>query len=128
MNLTNLWWSLPNWLTNLIQPTNKTSITLVAYKQDGGWYFNAPSLLTWKESLVFTNVLDQIADGDDHVSLTVSTYPMDGAMHLWYEGDDALDQTASIYVWGTQTVWLCGWLPWYFGTKPSDLWVTASKG
>ena len=71
-----------------------------------------------------TDQLDAMAQGEDHVSLTVTTYPVDGAMKLWFEGHDPLDMSASIYVDPDgKTVWLCGWLPWYFGTKPEALWV-----
>ena len=124
MNLTNLWWSLPKWMTNLVKPNNPTSLTIHAYKWNGDWYFNAPHLLTWMESLVFTDVLDELAVGGNKCTLTISTTHVDGAISIWYEGDDAWDQTASIYVWGTKTIWLCGWLPWFFGYKPSTLWIT----
>lgn len=126
MNLSNLWWSVPKWMTNLVKPTNPTSLTIHPYKKDGSWYFNSPLLLTWKESLVFTEVLDELADGETSMSLSISTEPTDGALSIWYEGDDAWDQTASIYVYGTKTVWLCGWLLWFFGCKPSTLYVTVN--
>ncbi len=75
-----------------------------------------------------TKQLDELADGADKLSLTVTTYPVDGALKLWLEGDDALDQTASIYVDPDgNTVWLCGWLLWYFNHKPTNLFITKNK-
>ena len=60
--LTNFWWALPSWLTDMVQPKNKQQITFTAYKaEDGKWFFNKPLLLTWKESLVFTEALDELA-------------------------------------------------------------------
>ena len=130
MNLTNLWWSLPPQLTKLIQPKGKTSITFKAYKEGEQWYFNAPLLLTWKESLMMPKQLDEMAEGAQSLWLKASIYKEEGAtLKIWYEGDDTWDQTASIYIDPAgQTIWLCGWLPWYFGYKPENLWISKAKG
>lgn len=124
MNFTNLWWSLPPQLTKLIQPKGKTSIAIKAYKEGEQWYFNAPLLLTWKESLMMPDQLDEMAEGATSVWIEATTYKVEGAMKIWYEGDDTWDQTASIYVDPNgKTVWLCGWLLWFFGYKPEALWI-----
>ena len=120
-----IWWMLPQWLTSAIQPKNKTSFTLTAFKHEEQWFFHAPLLLTWWEGLAPVNQLNELAKGKDKVKLTVTTHPVDGAMKLTYQEDDALDQSASVYFDpDLQTVWLCGWLPWYFGGKPEYLYVT----
>ena len=121
------WWSLPKWLTNLIQPKNKTSFTFTAFKHDGQWFFHAPLLLTWWEGLAPVAQLEELANGKDKVKLTVCTYPVKGALKLTYQEDDPLDLSASIYFDPQlRTVWLCGWLPWYFQGKPAHLYVTTT--
>ena len=118
------WWALPSWVTKLIQPKGKTSITFTAFKHDGYWFFHLPQYLTWWEGLHSGHVLEQLSKGADQVTLTTTTYPVDGALKLTYQEDDALDLSASIYFTpDLQTVWLCGWLPWYFGHKPEYLYV-----
>ena len=125
MNTTATWWALPKWITDAIQPKGKTSISFKAYKKGENWYFDAPLLLTWNEGLACTDQLDELADGSDSIWITASTEPIeDAAMKIWYEGDDAWDQTASIYIDPKgKTIWLCGWLLWYFGYKPEYLWI-----
>ena len=124
---TNFWWSLPEALTSLIKPQGKTSIKIKAYKTDGAWYFNAPHLLTWKESLLFPKQLDALADGSNSIWLTISTEPIEGAMKIWLEGHDPLDMSASIYIDPNgEEIWLCKWNQWYFGEKKENLWI--SKG
>ena len=121
------WWSLPKWITGLIQPKGKTSIKFTAFVHEGLWYFHLPQYLTWWEGLAPVAQLEEFAKGADHVSLTVTTYPVEGAMKFWFEGHDPLDLSASIYVDPLgRTCWLCGWLPWYFGHKPEALYVKAN--
>ena len=116
---------LPQWLTSAIQPKNKTSFTLTAFKHGEEWFFHAPLLLTWWEGLAPVNQLNELAKGKDKVKLTVTTFEVDGALKLTYDQDDPWDQSASHYFDpDLQTVWLCGWLPWYFGGKPEYLYVT----
>ena len=122
---TNLWWSLPQSLQSLIKPKGKEDITFKAYKEGDQWYFNAPLLLTWKESLMMPEQLDELADGNDSLWITATTYPMEGAMKIWLEGHDPMDMTASIYIDPNgKTIWLCGWLLWFFGYKPENLWIS----
>ncbi len=126
MDLTNFWWSLPTWLTDKVKPNGKTTLSFTAYKADDGyWYFNKPALLTWKESLVFTDALNELAGDSTKLDMTLSSEPIPGAHKAWYCQDDPLDLTASHYYWGDHLIWLCGWLPWYFGDKPENLWFTA---
>ena len=71
--------------------------------------------------------LDEMAEGAQSLWLKASIYKEEGAMKIWYEGDDTWDQTASIYIDPAgQTIWLCGWLPWYFGYKPENLWISTA--
>ena len=117
----------PKWLTSAIQPKNKTSFTFTAFKHDGQWFFHPPLLLTWWDGLAPAEQLEELAKGKHEVKLTVCTDPIKGALKLTYQEDDPLDQSASIYFDPQlRTVWLCGWLPWYFGTKPAYLHVTAT--
>jgi len=89
--------------------------TFTAFKHDGQWFFHAPLLLTCWEGLAPAEQLEELAKGKDEVKLT-------------YQEDDPLDQSASIYFDPQlRTVWLCGWLPWYFGTKPAYLYVTTAN-
>ena len=69
--------------------------------------------------------LDELADGNDSLWITATTYPMEGAMKIWLEGHDPMDMTASIYIDPNgKTIWLCGWLLWFFGYKPENLWIS----
>ena len=119
------WWSTPSWITNIIKPKDKTTLSFVAYKHGNGWYFDKPSLLTWKEALVFDEALDEISQGHSKINFTLSSVPIHGAEKAWYFQDDPIDMTASHYYWKDHLIWLCGWLPWYFGHKPQNLWFTA---
>ena len=102
--------------------------TFTAFKHDGQWFFHASLLLTWWEGLAPAEQLEELAKGKDEVKLTVCTDPIKGALKLTYQEDDPLDQSASIYFDPQlRTVWLCGWLPWYFGTKPAYLYATTAN-
>ena len=119
------WWSTPTWITDLVKPKGATTLKFIAYKYKGGWYFDKPTLLTWKEALVFTEALDELADGHDKLKFTLSSEPIKGGEKAWYFQDDPIDTSASHYYWKDHLIWLCGWLPWYFGCKPTNLWFTA---
>ena len=122
-----LWWKLPKSLTNLVKPSGKTTLKFTAYKTEGNWYFDKPELLTWKELLVFTEAMDELAEGASKLKMVLSSTPIEGAHKAWYYQDDPFDVSASHYYWGDHLIWLCGWLPWYFDGKPETLYFTTEK-
>ena len=140
-DITNSWWSLPEWVKAAIKP-NKTTWTFPAYKGDGkNWYMDIPSLLTWKESLTggteecldwwyekmtgkkpvpgskFTMTLSDKAS----VGYTTHLHHEPTEMHsCWTGGEDT-------YWWepiSKTTCWLCPYLPWLMGGVPKKMYVT----
>ena len=121
----NLFWKTPEWLKQLLKPHHPNSLTFTAYKEGNEWFFNlAP--ITWGETLCFPEVLDELSHGKDKLKLSVTTYPVEGALTAHYLWDDVWCQEGSIYAFGEHNIYLCPWLQWFFGTKPECLWLIAS--
>ena len=123
MNITNIFWKIPESVTDFFKPKGKTSITFTAYKVGDGWYFNYPPI-TWMESLVFTKAMDEIAKGKNKIKMTITTYKVDGAEKAWKFQDDPIWMEATEYYWKDHMIWICPWAQWYFGHKPDNFWFT----
>ena len=119
--MTNSFWSLPQSVRDDNRPVGKTLLSIMAYKEDGLWYFDLPPI-THKEMLVFTEALDELAKGESTVALSITTYEVPGAQEVRYVCDDPDDSESSEYSWNGHLIWLCPWLQWYFGEKPKTMW------
>ena len=124
--MTNFFWSIPNWVKDFFKPKGKTKLTITAYKDGSDWYFNLPPI-TWKESLVFSEALNELAKGANEVKLTISSKPIEGAEKIWWFQSDPCWMEANIYYWKDHEIWLCPWNQWYFGEVHENLWFTVSS-
>ena len=106
------------------QPQDQKELTIFPYKEHGCWVFDREPI-TWKELLVFTSLLDKFAKGANKIKLEITTDFASGWDSIQYESDDQTDPQASLYYLNsdpTEDVWLCSWLPWFFGYKPERIW------
>ncbi len=117
------WHSLPKWLQDSMQPTNKTSITINAYKNEDGWAFNMLPY-TWAEALFVDDILDVVKPGSDTATIIATTYQREGAYQLEHVTDDG--GSGDVYSWDGIEVWLCAFNRWYFNGAPKQLWFSVS--
>ena len=124
--MTNFFWSVPQWVKDLCQPKGKTELNITAYKEGKFWYFDLPPI-TWKESLMFADALNELAQGKDKVKLTISSVPIEGAEKLWWFQSDPMWMDANEYYWKDHLIWLCPWNQWYFGEVHENLWFKVNS-
>ena len=124
--MTNFFWSVPQWVKDLCQPKGKTELNITAYKEGKSWYFDLPPI-TIKESLLFEDALDELAQGKDKLELTISSVPIEGADKLTWSHSDPSWPEANEYLWKDQLIWLCPWNQWYFGEVHKTLWFSVNS-
>ena len=124
--MTNFFWSVPQWVKDLCQPKGKTELNITAYKEGKSWYFDLPPI-TWKESLLFEDALNELAQGKDKVKLTISSVPIEGAEKLKWFQTDPMWMDSNEYYWNDYLVWLCPWNQWYFGEVHENLWFKVNS-
>ena len=125
LNLSNLWWKLPGWVQKTLKPEGKTEISFTTHKgKNGTWFFHAPLLLTFWESLCFPEVLDKLSQGENKLKVHVSTNPTpDSDVYEFLSLDDEEPGGSFWKTPDNELIWLCGWLPWFFGEVPNKLYV-----
>ena len=122
--LTNLFHQLPEGLTKALQPKGQTQLSITAYKKgDGEWAFNKFPI-TFDEGLYMKEALDELAKGASKIKVHLSTTPVDGWEKAHFIEPDHWDPGASYWHWKHHDIWLCSWLPWYFGEIPETLWFS----
>ncbi len=72
----NFYWMTPQWVKDFFKPKNKTKLVITAYKEGSNWFFNKPPI-TWKESLMFPEALDELVKGANKIKLTITSEPME---------------------------------------------------
>jgi hypothetical protein len=117
----NFFWTVSDHVRDLFQPVGKTELKITAYKENNSWFFNLPPI-TWKESLLFPEALNEIAEGKDKVDLTISSVWLNNAHEARLVGPDPMSVGSHFYKWKGHEIWLCPWNQWYFGEVHEKLW------
>jgi hypothetical protein len=140
------WWALPKSIQKQLQKLTFgiQKWTFKCYKNaDGSWGFNIPYLLTFNEKFIngtdkdldwwFKHLNSKDAVTGDKIKMTISSEPLkDYTTVIEYLGDDNWGQDysdsmlwASFYVDKTNdnTIWLCQYLQFLFGSKPPVMYL-----
>lgn len=121
--MTNFFWYMPDWVKTIFKPKGKTTLSITAYKDGDEWYFNKFPI-TWKESLVFKEALDHMAQGKSKMKIFISTQQFPGAEVMsWYQADPCWME-ANEYTWKGFQIWICPWSQWYWGFVPEQMYFT----
>lgn len=138
------WWGLPTEIQEKLKKTfceGKNSWELQPYKNpDGSWGFDLPMLLTINEKLIggtdlcmdyyWEEITGTKPQTGDKLKMTCSSKPIeDQNLILEYQGDDFFDPDSSYYLDPKSgiTCWLCPYLTFLFGDKPSSLYIKLTK-
>ena len=123
-NLDGLFWALPQWIKDAAQPKGKKDLKIIAFKEGGKWMFNKLPI-TWHEELCFGGALDEISKGSNKISISISLEEQEGWEIMHFIDHDFWSPGASFWHWKQHDIWLCGWLPWFFGFIPEKMWFKA---
>ncbi len=133
----NSWWRLSDETKAELKPEATDKHTIDAfYLDEMSWAFHLPQYQTFNELLTngteivlsdwYERLSGEEAGEGSQLRMEISTYPPeDFDTSITFIADDPEDETASYYRDQTTAmkVWLCGYLPWLFGSKPQQLWI-----